>query len=248
MAFLALVVMLIAGAPGAGAASPETIERVFPAGDRTVDASDLPGPPPVTRITSGGELLGYVFSTRDVVGSIGYSGKPIDIVVGLSVDGTLTGAQLVAHQEPILIIGISSERLSAYVSDFTGYDIRKDATVTGGGIPEVVSGASVSSAVIRNAIIRSARTVANTYGLLGQSPDDRRLDRASFAEASWSDLTADKSIARRTVTQRNYASALPAGAAGGADAPDPDSLFIELIATLVTPARIGQNLLGKRAF
>ncbi|RUW35203.1 hypothetical protein EOA38_08765, partial [Mesorhizobium sp. M1E.F.Ca.ET.041.01.1.1] len=40
------------------------------------------GNPPAAKLLKGGQPVGYVFLTNDVVDSTGYSGKPINIVVG----------------------------------------------------------------------------------------------------------------------------------------------------------------------
>jgi NosR/NirI family nitrous oxide reductase transcriptional regulator len=42
--------------------------------------------------------------------AVGYSGKPIHIVVGIAADGTVQGLQLVEQHEPIVLIGIANPR------------------------------------------------------------------------------------------------------------------------------------------
>lgn len=223
------------------------VQLVFPAIDNAVSLTNKQGPPPVTELGKDGHVLGYVFSTRDVVGSVGYSGKPIDILVGLAADGTLLGTHLVSHNEPILVIGVTPERLSRFVSGFAGYNIRETATSESAALPEVVTGASVSSAVIRDAIVRAARAVAAQQGLFGVKADGRKLDRASFSPVSWQELVSESAVVRRSITNRDLTNALPEGAElpGAAD---PDRVFIELFAGLATPPRVGQNLVGKREF
>ena len=64
------------------------------------------GTPPVAAAFAGDRLLGYAFVNADWVNSTGYSGRPIEILAGLGVDGKITGAKLMAHHEPIVLIGI----------------------------------------------------------------------------------------------------------------------------------------------
>ena len=59
--------------------------------------------------------LGYAFVNADWVNSIGYSGQPIQILVGLAADGKIAGARLMAHHEPIVLIGIPPERIAAFI-------------------------------------------------------------------------------------------------------------------------------------
>ena len=238
----------MAGPASAGSLSQTDIERAFPDLDESVSSKSLPGPPPVIELRRDGALLGYVFSTDTVVGSVGYSGKPIDIAVGLKADGTLAGAHLISHNEPILVIGVPPERLSRFVAGFTGYDIRKNATSSTTVLPEVVSGASVSSAVIQDAIIRASRAVAAQKNLFGRPNTSLRIDRTSYSQASWQDLLHESAIVRRVITNRDVGDAIPNIVVTAGGSTDPEGIFIELFTGLATPPRIGQNLIGKRMF
>jgi len=205
------------------------------------------GDPPAAEVAKHGRLYGYVFSTQAVSGSVGYSGQPIDIHVALTLDGKIAGARITAHQEPILVIGITTEDLNAYVSGFAGLDIRKSSTVrrveeTDSGVPDVVVGASVSSAVIRDAIFRSARAVAYSRGLLDSPINKRRLNRASFAVMNWEQLISQGAVSRRIITRGEAAIEL------GEAIDDPASLYIDLNTALLTPPMIGQNILGQQVY
>ncbi len=245
---------LLAGCAAAGigaawdAASAEEglsgalLERVFPGAEYAQGPS---GEPPATPVFRDGALQGYVFSTHEVLGSVGYSGKPLDIVVGLDLAGVITGATIREHHEPILIIGIKGTDLDRFVSRYAGLDIRATITLEpteepGGVHVDAISGASISSLMINDAILRAARTVARARGILAQAGS---IDIDRYEPAGWNDLVADGSVSRLTITNEK------AGSAAGPSATlAPDDLFIELFAALATPARIGRNLLGARAY
>jgi hypothetical protein len=74
-----------------------------------------PHPPPI----KAGSIAGYVFETSD----IGYSGKPIRLLVGLDTNGVITGAKVIEHHEPILLVGIPQEKLFAFVEHYVGRSI-----------------------------------------------------------------------------------------------------------------------------
>ncbi len=225
------------------------------AGDLTIAAGFFPDPasialegpsgnPPSAIVRAGdGRLLGYAFSTRDVSGSVGYSGRPIDIVGVVTPDGIIAGAAIVAHEEPILVIGVSHAALAAYVSGFKGLDVRAAAGM--GAVrfakgPQAIAGATVSSAVIRDAILRSARAVLQARATgAGAKP---RLDRATMTPSSWTKLVDAKAL-RRLLLPRGEAARLM----GTSDA-EPDKIFIDLWLALATPPSIGENLVGKRDF
>ncbi|MFO1188905.1 MAG: FMN-binding protein [Alphaproteobacteria bacterium] len=159
----------------------------------------IEGTPPAAKVWRGTEPAGYIFHTRDVVATAGYSGKPIDVVVGLDLAGRLTGAVIAEHHEPILVIGVSDQNLQRFAAQFAGRDVREPITVTRSGRSgtlEAVSGATVSSIVLADGVLRAARAVARGRGLIPAGG----LDVESFAPADWAALVADGSIVRRRVT------------------------------------------------
>lgn len=223
------------------------IVTLFPNAGPDVQVGPFIGEPPAVEVRSAGKLLGYAFSTRSVSRSVGYSGKPIDIHVGLSVAARVTGARLVAHQEPILVIGIPRRELDVFVEGFAGLDIRRAVTlrqVNGNAKsgPDHVAGATISSTVMRYAVLRSARLLAQSRGLLGGSANDVQIDRVGFEAKGFQALVSERAIARRTINRGEVGQAL------AIHEPEPESLFIDLYTTLLTPPMIGQNLLGQRAY
>lgn len=213
--------------------SLDLLQIVFPGATRVGEFS---GTPPAADVFAKDAPVGYLFSTRAVIGSVGFSGKPLDVLVGLGNDGHIRGAHLRRHSEPILVIGIPEERLTRYVAALAGIDIRNArlAAIRPGArdTPDMIVGATISSAVIRDAVIRSAHAVARSRGLFGL-PATGRLDRETFEPAGWRDLLNDGSLVARRFTRAD------AGLGG-----DPSEPFVTIHAGLLTPPRIGQNLLG----
>ncbi|HET6520134.1 MAG TPA: 4Fe-4S binding protein [Geminicoccaceae bacterium] len=212
------------------------------------------GDPPAAPAYRGDELVGYVFFTQQVVSSVGYSGKRLNVLVGLGLDGRITGAEIVEQHEPILIIGVSEEGLHAFVRQYEGLDVRQPIQVTraqrDGGAVDAVSGATISSTVINDAILRAARAVAASRGIFGA--EAARLDLASFEPVDWQTLLAEGSLQRLALTVGDVEETLAARGARAADAggaaPAPGATFVELYVGLATPARIGRNLLGDRLY
>jgi len=210
------------------------------------------GQPPAAPVYRTGTLAGYVFSTLAVSGSKGYSGKPIDIVVGLDLSGRITGAVLRSHQEPILVIGVVESDLRTFVERFRSHDIR-DAVRVGGrtrkgqrGI-DAISGATVSSIVISDSILRSARKVARARGILktGGGP---RLDIDRFEALDWPALLERRLVARLELGNRQVDEALKKDGGAPISGRDPNARFITLYAGLATPALMGRNLLGPQHY
>ena len=205
------------------------------------------GTPPSAEVRRDGRLLGYLVSSLDAIGSVGYSGKPVDVWLAIDPEARVTGAKLVAHQEPILVIGVASEDLEAFVAGFAGLDLRQGKLDPGSedsGRPDAVAGATVSSAVIEDAILRSGRAVAAARGLFGGTGSGPRLDRASFAPMTWTVLMDEGALVVRRISRGEVAQAF------GETEPAParDQSFITLIAGLATPPSVGQNLLGRQSY
>lgn len=203
-------------------------------------------PPSATIRAEDGRILGYAFSTWDVSGSVGYSGRPIDIIAAVDPKGVLAGAHIVAHEEPILVIGIPREALAAYVASFKGVDVRAIADVRAvpGGVraPQAVAGATVTSAVIRDALLRSTRAVLRARAAASETAGKPRLDRETLRSATWRDLVGEGAL-RRLVLSRGEAARLLFTAES-----EPEKVFIDLWMALATPPPIGESLLGKREY
>lgn len=176
---------------------------------RTPAAQLVPGPdqygpiegnPPVAKAFTGQKLAGYAFVNADWVNSTGYSGQPIQILVGLTPDGKIAGARLMAHHEPIVLIGIPPERIAKFIQGYVGRDVLNLSHTAPSERPpvDIVSGATVTVTVIAESMVRSALHVARAVGLGGAPPTEtaarRGLSLAYQAPADWKALVADGSV------------------------------------------------------
>lgn len=106
--FFTAFVFLTAALPAYAERLPDFLAKIqpseiFPGADRYGKPE---GKPMVARVYKGDEQLGLVYITTDAVNTRGYSSKPIDTLMALAKDGTIAGAKLVDHHEPIMLIGI----------------------------------------------------------------------------------------------------------------------------------------------
>ena len=87
-----------------GASDPSWVKKdiakkFFP---NATKLSRLEGDPPTVSVFNKGELLGYLFVTKDITSSKGYASLTFDMLVALKLDGKLAGAKVLSHQEPII--------------------------------------------------------------------------------------------------------------------------------------------------
>lgn len=209
----------------------------------------LPGPVTLQRIEdgvpgwavySGGAVAGHIASTWEVAGSVGYSGRPLDVLIALSPDAKITGAQLMRHDEPVLTLGISDADIARYISGFAGLDLRAPETVSPNA-PDVIARATVSTGVIRDGILRTARTVAIARGLIRSAG----IDRIAFEPMDWAGLQQIGAVAETQISMTSAATALAGAkvpiAPGNGD-------FLRLYAAVLDTPTVGQNLLGQQKF
>ena len=217
--------------------------------------SDLP----VAPVLRGGETVGWAFITSDFVGTTGYSGKPIHVMVAVGLDAKLTGVQLVKHSEPIVLIGIPESKVAKLVQDFVGLDLVAEAE-QGGSAHEldIISGATVTIMVIDDSVVRSGIRVARALGLGGlaplSAPTGPRFEINPDVQAAedWFTLTGDGTLRRMSldVGQVNTAFAAmedPRAAARPLTAPDEET-YIDMYTAVVSVPAIGRQLLGEAEY
>ena len=159
----------------------------------------------------GDQLLGYVYLNSDFTNAIGYSGKPIHMLVGIDPQGIVRGIKLVDHKEPIVLVGIPERRIVDAMNTLIGKDLRPVAT--GAERPpqvDIVSGATVTVLVMGDSVVRSAVRLIRSgrLGAGGQAAAAaaaaRRGRRPSTSSKSeirdWETLVGDGSVRRLSLT------------------------------------------------
>ena len=139
----------------------ELLHEVMPAAD---SFSEKSGEPPVYRAyktdaaAAEPELIGYLFETPDLPPEeIGYS-APIDVLVGVDLDGTLTGIKILYYRESYKSIRgdfLATERFPNQFEDKNvadGFRVGRDV--------DGVSRATISSWAVARGIRNAARRVA----------------------------------------------------------------------------------------
>lgn len=218
-------------------------EGIFGGTDLSVerDEAGVPG----WTVRRDGAVIGHIGSTWEIAGSVGYSGRPLDVLVAIAPDARITGARLMQHNEPVLTLGISDEDIAAYVNGFEGYDLtqpRDVALANTPGLPDVISRATVSTGVIRDGILRTARTLAIGRGILAEAGG---IDRLAYAPGDWQTLIASRSLSEMRIDMNEAAEKL-AGAKVPVT-PGPGD-FLHLWTGLIDPPTVGQNLLGQQGY
>ncbi|WP_240547042.1 NosR/NirI family protein [Mesorhizobium tianshanense] len=263
---LAVIVLLSCPIPASAAGRlAELLQKAQPS--ELVQGADRfgqpQGDPPITPVYRGDELAGYVYLNTDFTSSVGYSGKPIHILVGIDPTGIIRGFKLVGHSEPIVLIGIPEERVVGALNSLIGKDL---ARVAAGAERhpqvDIVGGATVTVLVMGDSIVRSAVKLIRSGRLgggdgagAGISPPSvatRALDLSRQEVRGWQSLVGDGSIRSLRLTVGEVTQAFQqAGQTEAANRPEsrkPEDLFIELYVAPVSAPTIGVSLLGERGY
>jgi len=242
---LALSFMLIANA--AHAMELADVEEGFPSANRLEPAESEW---PVSRVMQGDTLLGYAFESVDVAPIPAYSGKPINLLVGIDTEGKITQVDVLGHSEPIMLVGIPEEKLEGFADKHMGAHVNDHLKV--GSELDAVSGATVTVIVAGDTIMRASRRVAAEQGLIADplaAPPARVLDDV-YTTADWQTLAGDGTIRRLHLTHGEVDEAFVGTPAEDyMHIPQPaDKTFIELYYTYLNAPTAGRNLLGDEAY
>jgi polyferredoxin len=165
---LALALLLVATA-----ARAQDITTAYPQARAWFPEADrfglFEGEPRAAPAYASGQVVGYVFLTADVVRTPAYSGHPINSLVGFDLTGRIRGVAIVEHQEPILAVGVSEERLRSFSDQYRGKHVF-DRIAIGAQRPghvsiDAISGATITVMVQNQTLMRATQKVAESRGL-----------------------------------------------------------------------------------
>ena len=175
--------------------------------------SEKAGDPPVARAyrvdSSNGDttLVGYLFLTSDVPPEeVGYS-APITVLVGIDLDGTLTGARVVRYRESIRRVWGDFLRRRGVQEQYAGKPI-SDPFMVGRDV-DGITRASITMSAMSRGIRNAARRVAAAHFPADGDEALAAADGSSVAErldgVSWPELFASGVAVSITVSADNIA-------------------------------------------
>ncbi len=214
---------------------------------------------PVAPILKNNKITGYVFITSDFVSTIGYSGKPIHVMVAIGLDGKLIGAKLAEHHEPIVLIGIPESKIKEMIKGFEGLDIVTEAAASGTGHDiNIISGATVTILVIDDSVTRSSIKVARALGLGGLEKTSENIgpiyeiNQQKRDIYDWQTLVGDGSIRRLTIDvgqiNQAYAELGDKRVEKYAEKGEINDIYIDMYLAQVSVPSIGLSLLGEAEY
>ncbi len=227
---------------------------IFPDASRM---SEFTGTPPVATVYQADDtVLGYFFRTKQIAPIPAYSGKPMDMLVGIDKAGHIVGIKVLEHSEPILLVGIPESSLDEFVSQYADQHAEARIKVGAGHRPgyvniDAITGATVTVMVMNRAIMKSLRAVAISKGMIVDHSEDKssigRLRKDYFVEADWDELTDNHAVQRMLLRRDEVDESFKNTAAENIDRAgwgEGSDTFIDLYFAYLNAPAIGRNLLG----
>ncbi|WKA32053.1 NosR/NirI family protein [Bradyrhizobium roseum] len=219
------------------------------------------GDPAIVPALKDDQVIGFVYLNSDFANATGYSGKPIQLLVGITPKGVVTGFKMVEHKEPIVLLGIPEKRVVDAVNKLIGADMDRVARGTAPAPQvDIVSGATVTVLVMGDSIVRSATKLIKGgwlgdqgRGAVAAAPQVKKtIDFGKGEIRDWETLVGDGSIRRLVLSiddiNRAFEKTGNAAAAAHPEEGDPDDTFIDLYVADVAVPAIGGSLLGEDGF
>lgn len=207
------------------------------------------------------KLVGYGFNTLGIIAIPGFSGRPIEMLVAINVDGSYRDVKIVHHEEPLFVVGYKNESLEAFAEQYNGKQVKarikvrtpgtRAKRVKGKSYVNGISGATISVVVLNNTIIQSAIEVATQKikGFTRVSP--ARVNTQLTETVTWQSLVQDGRIAHQHVTYGEVYKAFEgtSRAFSPVERQQPDhATFSDLWFVQINLPTIGTYLLGKDGY
>jgi NosR/NirI family nitrous oxide reductase transcriptional regulator len=241
-AAVALCLALAPGMAGARTEAPTHLDcaempcaEILPGAVRFEEA--VPGQPFLVGLDDAGERVGWVVLSTDAVQIKAYSGKPLVTLIGLRVDGTISGARVIYHSEPILLLGIPEKALTDFMDFYTGRAVADNVVVGSSPDPkavtvDIISGATVTALAANQTVLETGRRMAQAVGVLERPQAVKGEFVVSETDLTWQQMEDAGVLGRLTVT----------GAEMGR--PSEGHPFVDVWYTIADAPQVGRPLIG----
>ena len=205
------------------------LEEVMPKADSFSDKAGVPPLISAYRSNEQGnerELIGYVFTTPDLPPEeVGFSG-PIQLLIGMDLQGTITGLKVLYYRESYRTIRGDFVVNSGFVDQFPGKSIEDEFRI--GRDIDGMSRATISSWAVARGLHRAARRVAQA-----------RLPELTFVVEASQESTALQAL--RAQSWQDY---IDSGFVAELTAPMKTGPDLKLAVAYMGHYRLGELLVG----
>lgn len=184
------------------------------------------------------KLIGYVFLSTDIVDIPAYSGKPVVTLIGMDTKGIITGAKVLRHSEPILLLGIPEAELTKFIKQYLGkfvgskIEIGKSREGQGYIGLDAISGATVTVIAQNQVMLRCGMEIAKQVGIIKPTIRPQAKFTAIANKQSWEEMVKEGVVQRLTVSRQDV----------GVEGEGP---YIDMYFGYLNAPVVGKNVLGE---
>ncbi len=188
------------------------------------------------------KLLGYVFLSTDIVDIPAYSGKPVVTLIGMDTKGIFTGAKVLKHSEPILLLGIPESKLLDFIQQYVGkfvgakVEIGKSRVDQGYIGMDAISGATVTVIAQNQVMMRCGLEIAKQVGIVKPKIRPQAKFTPVNGKLDWAALVKEGSIQRMVIQTADV---------GMAPSPKP---YIDMSFGYLNTPTVGKSILGDAGY
>lgn len=179
----------------------------------------------------------FYFITSYLVEPMSYSGKPLELLIGIDNNCYIRDIRLLKHSEPIILVGIPLSTLLTAVSSYKNKCIKEtlDLGTTKIGahnntIIKPITSATVTSIALHDTIIKSVRLVACDLGFIKKEYNTIKLHN-NYKEYTWDYLIKIGAVKHFVFKKFNK-----------------DSAVLDIFFAEVTHPSVGINLFGEEEY
>ncbi len=185
--------------------------------------------------------LGYLVLSEDITSLNGYSGAPLNTLIGINNEGIYQSVKIIEHSEPIVLIGLPESTLTDFVEPYKNHHINEsvtfgDSTQQQQIKVDAISGATVTALVINETIRTSVNALGKHLGLLVEPPAYKGEFINEDEPWSWDKMINEKVFGQLQIKSTDF---------------DPSAEY-ELLSniwyTLADAPQIGKAILGERRY
>jgi NosR/NirI family nitrous oxide reductase transcriptional regulator len=185
---------------------------------------------------AAGNVVGWVAMSTDFVDIKAYSGKPLVTLIGLDPDAIITGATVLHHSEPILLVGIAESELHEFAAAYAGKRATERIVVGRSNQPDAVqidaiSGATVTVLAQNYTILEVARRLGVDVGVIDAAAIAPGRFLAEPEPWTFEEMLDRGALGRLTVSEKEMGVS------------ESDDAFVDLYFTIADAPHIGRALI-----
>lgn len=156
-------------------------------------------------IVQNDQTLTQYFYSKNIVNIPGYSGKAIELLIGLNSDGTIENIKLINHSEPILNTVIALQELTNVIASYQGKNIKDDIRLSitkDKNSIDIIANVTVTSTVVHNIIIESCKQIGIQIKLFEKHIIKKNTFTKTFNPHSFNELLKINAIKKLKIKSK----------------------------------------------